>query len=193
MNSARKESLGTSLSRGALTLRRRFYRLSVREKGLALLFAAALVALWFSNSLHRHRSAWETIALARSEAGMQREWLQREELIRREHETMVSQVNLATLPSREEVSSRIDGVVRRNGFSSFNLEQTRSEKVDEFTFHSVPLSIQKITYIQLKGFLAEVRTVLPGVNLERISIRPQPKDDQFLDASFVFKSIEYTQ
>lgn len=193
MSNDRKESLDTSLSRGILTFRRRFYKLSVREKSLALLFAIVLVVLWLFNALDRHRAAWGEISLARSETETQREWLLREDQIRQEYELMVSQVNLDTLPSRDEVSSRIDGVVRRNGFTSFNLEQTRSETVNEFTFHTVPLGIQKITYGQLKTFLSEVRVVLPGVNLERISISPQAREDQFLNVSFVFKSIEYSK
>ena len=181
------------MRRWTLLFRRRFFRMTLREKGLSLLFVVALVALWYSSQLKRHRSAWANIQLARSEASTQKAWLEQENRVREEYETLMAGIDLASLPTKDEVSSRIDAIVRRNGFTQFSFSQARSEPFAELTFHSIPLTIEKITYEQARAFTQEVRSTLPSVSLERISIRPQARDDQFLDVSFQFKSIEHTK
>ena len=192
MSKPNQEGLGARLGNLAQRLRRRFFKMTLREKGLALLFVVALVTLWFSDQISRHQGVWSEISIALRDKSDQREWLAHESEIRQNHQNLIADINIEALPSIDEVRGNIDSIVRRY-FTSFDLGQTRSEANIDLTFSSIPLTVQKANYEQLKSFVAEVRQSLPSVSLERVSIRPNPKDDQFLEANFLFKSIENTK
>lgn len=173
-----------------LKLKRGFFKMTMREKVLALLFVFALVGLWASTQVARFSSVFDAIGSAHYDAREQESWLAQQTRVDQEFESLVADLRLEDLPNRDEVSSRIDALVRRYGFPDFNFGQARTERGVELAFHTISLNIQKVTYPQLKKFTAEFKNELPFVSLESISIRPQ-RDDRFLDVVFVLKSIEY--
>ena len=59
-------------------LRVRFFRLSMREKVLTVLFVGALLGVWFSFQIERHGSARFDIRVANSTAKNQGDYLEQE-------------------------------------------------------------------------------------------------------------------
>src|SRR5690606_37080038 len=113
--------------------------------------------------------------------------------IQEEYQRIISRIDLASLPTKDEVSSRVDALVRRAGFNDFDLGQARTEEGTGFNFHTIQLVVQKVTYPQIKSFTETLKAELPFVSLERIVIQAQARDDEFLDVRYVLKSIEHTQ
>ncbi|MBK1878051.1 hypothetical protein [Pelagicoccus mobilis] len=186
-------SLNARLSAGILKARRVFFKLSMREKGLALLFVLALVFIWFSWQMDRHSALGAKHDNVRRTEQMQELELSEGPNIRSTYQDQISAIDLASLPSRDEVRAQVDALVRRSGFSSFDLGEARTEAGADLNFHTFQLVVQKSTYQKIKSFTQTIKTELPFLSLERIVIQAQARDDNFLDVRYVFKSIEYTK
>lgn len=184
-------SLAVSLAGRLVKLRRGFFKLSMREKVLALLFGFALLGVWFSWLMDRRAALGEQHDFAEIEERDQRFEIEDGPRVRDEYQRQISEIDLNALPTRDEVSGQIDSLVRRVGFSDFDLSQARTVQGADLRFHTFQLRIDKATYDRIRSFTDMVKRELPYVSLERVVIQAQARDDQFLDASFVFKSIEY--
>lgn len=193
MSDSSKTQLGARLSLALVKARRAFFKMSMREKGLLLLFVFALVGLWFSWQLERQRAMQTRIAAARSVSETQELILGYAPSIQEQYDGLIEQIDLDSLPSRDEVTGQIDALVRRLGFESFDLSPARTEVGTDLNFHTIQLVVQRATYGQIKNFTETIKAELPFVSLERIVMQAQARDDQFLDARYVFKSIEYTK
>lgn len=187
------DSLGNRLAVSVLRMRRAFFKMTMREKVLALLFALALVFVWASWQLDRQSFLGRLHDDASSSEGDQANWLGEEERYRSTYESQKAAIDLEALPTRDEVSGQIDSLVRRSGFSTFDFGEPRTEKGAEMDFHTYQLYVQKVTYAKIKNFTRMIKTELPYLSLERIVIQAQERDDQFLNVRYFFKSIEYTK
>ena len=192
MNSE-KRSFSESLASFIIKARRQFFKFSMREKILILLFVVALLGIWMSMQFDRIGKVREEIVVAHGSAKNQLFKLGYKEAIDQKYERLISEINLDALPSKDEVNGQIDALVRSYGFGAFDLGQPQSEEGDSLLFHSFSLAIQKVTYPQIKRFAQELKSKLPHVSLERISLRVQSNDDNYLNARLILKSIEHTK
>ncbi|MDQ8202965.1 hypothetical protein [Pelagicoccus sp. SDUM812003] len=187
-----KDSLDVKIAAGLVKARRAFFKLSLREKALLSLFLLALVGVWFSWQVDRHGETGAALRSAKSTAEEQQLALSYLPGIEEDYRRLISQINLSELPSKYEVSSRVDALVRQAGFSDFDLGQARTESGTGFNFHTIQLLVERATYKQIKSFTQTLKRELPYVSLERIIIQAQNRDDQFLNVRYVLKSIEST-
>ncbi len=186
-------SAAAKLGVWSVQARRHFFKMNMREKVLLLLFAFALVFVWFSWQFDRHAATQGSIAAAHRLDAEQKNMLSYEEGVRVSYEELISEINLEELPTKDEVAGQIDALVRRAGFTAFDLGQARTEEGTGLNFHTFQLSVQKATYPQIKSFTASLKSELPYVSLERIVIQAQARDDQFVDTRYVLKSLEYAK
>jgi len=170
-----------------------YFKRSMREKVLMLLFAFVLLALWYSWRVDRGVVLKAAHEDARRDENAQRLVLNDGPMVRNDYAYRIANIDLDALPSREEVSGQIDALVRRSGFSDFDLGQPRTQQGADLRFHTFQLRVNKSTFERIESFERSVKRELPHVALERVVLQAQPRDDQFLDASFVFKSIEPAQ
>ncbi len=187
------ESSGARLASAILRMRRSFFKMSMREKVLALLFALALILVWTSWQLDRQSLRSAQHDDARSAENDQANWLGEETNYRTTYESQKAAIDLGALPTRDEASGQIDSLVRRSGFSTFDFSEPRTEMGAEMNFHTFQLVVQKATYGQIKSFTKTIKAELPYLSLERVVIQAQERDDQFLNVRYIFKSIEYTK
>lgn len=187
------DSLGLRLSGALLKGKRMFFKMSMREKVLALLFAFALLFLWASWQIDRHSSLSDEHTSARRTEALQKLQLDEGPSVRSTYEEQISQIDLNSLPTKEEVYGQIDAVVRRFGFDPFDLSEPRTERGADINFHTFQLVMTKAPYSRIKSFTQAVKQELPFVSLERIVIQAQTRDENFQDVRYVFKSIEYTK
>lgn len=188
---ATDSKLAVKFSRQFVKLRRGFFKLTIREKALTLLFVFALLAVWFSWQLERQQSlSSQHDTVRRVEIEQQLE-INDGPGVREAYSLQISEIDLNSLPTKDEASAQIDALARRSGFSDFDFGQARTVQGADLRFHSFQLRINKATHERIRSFTEMVKTELPYVSLERVVIQAQNRDDQFLDASFVFKSIEY--
>lgn len=188
-----KESLGVRLSALTLKARRVFFKMSMREKVLALLFAFALVFIWFSWQLDRH-----TLLGGQHDNIRRLEQSQKLELddgarVRSDYAARMAEIDLRSLPNVEDVRAQVDALVRRAGFASFNLGEPRTETGADLNFHTFQLNVDKVPYFGIKRFTETIKTELPYLSLESIVIAAQTRNEDFVDVRYVFKSIEYTK
>lgn len=183
--------LAIRFSRQFVKLRRGFFKLTMREKALILLFVFALLAVWFSWQMERQRTlSAQHDTVRRVEIEQQLE-INDGPGVREAYNLQISEIDLNSLPTKDEASAQIDALARRSGFSNFDLGQPRTVQGADLRFHTFQLRIDKATAERIRSFTDMVKTELPYVSLERVVLQAQNRDDQFLDASFVFKSIEY--
>ncbi len=193
MMAKRESSLADTLSSFILKTRRVFFKMTMREKILALLFAFALVLFWGGWLLERQSRLSDMHADADAEENTQQNWLGEEANFRAVYESQKNAIDLGALPTRDEVSGQIDSLVRRSGFSTFDFSEPRTEVGAEMNFHTFQLVVQKASYAKIKSFTKMIKAELPYLSLERVVIQAQERDDQFLNVRYVFKSIEYTK
>ncbi|MDQ8181815.1 hypothetical protein [Pelagicoccus sp. SDUM812005] len=186
-------SFAARLSVFLVKARRAFFKMTMREKVLALLFAFALALVWGSWQLDRQSllkdKHWDASVVETS----QQNWLDEEMRHRGTYESQKAEIDLGSLPTRDEVSGQIDSLVRRAGFSTFDFPPPRTEVGAEMNFHTFQLVVQKATYSKIKNFTKTIKAELPYLSLERVVIQAQERDDDFLNVRYVFKSIEYTK
>ncbi len=185
--------LATRLTAFLIKARRGFFKMTMREKVLALLFAFALVLVWGSWQLDRQTQLKERHWDASVVEDGQQNWLNEEARHRATYEEQKSAIDLGDLPTRDEVSGQIDALVRRSGFSTFDFSEPRTEVGAEMNFHTFQLVVQKATYAKIKNFTKTIKAELPYLSLERVVIQAQERDDDYLNVRYVFKSIEYTK
>jgi len=169
------------------------FRLSLREKSLALIFVLALLGVWASMQLERHLSAFAEYRSIRSDLDEQNVTLNNREKTESRFEAEISKINLEALPTRDEVNASIDELVRKRAFNGFKTTPPKSDPGSPLTFHSYSASIEGASYDELITFAKELRESLPYVSLRRIVVQSQRSNDLLLDAKLELKSIEYTK
>lgn len=182
-----------SLVAFSLKARRFFFKMNLREKALLLLFVIALAAVWFSSQTSRIGAVWDEIEIAKVDAQEQELWIASEPRIDADYGRYIAQINLAELPARDEVNSQIDALVRSFDLGRFTLAAPRTQEGKAMNFHTFSLTLQQANYARVMQFTQELKSKLPYVSLQRITIRARPNDDKSLDVGFVLKSLEYTQ
>lgn len=193
MSVGKESNLAVKAAASFVKARRGFFKMSMREKVLALLFALALALVWGSWQLDRQSLLKEQHWDAETVEDAQENWLSEEERYRATYEAQKGAIDLESLPTRDEVSGQIDALVRRAGFDTFDFPPPRSEAGAEMNFHTFQLVVQKATYAKIKNFTKTIKSELPYLSLERVVIQAQERDDDFLNVRYVFKSIEYTK
>ncbi len=173
-------------------LKLRFSRLSMREKVLALLFIFGIVGIWFTFQIERHSSVWDSIELAHVDAREQRQVLDESENIKIKFEALISDINLEALPKRDDVNASLDSMIRKYGFSEFNMSPPSTEAGIPLSFHSFTVDLKKASFGQVFDFIDEIKGTLPYVGLRQITIQAPRRTPHLLDAKINLKSIEYT-
>lgn len=193
MGSQKRESIGVRLSALALRARRVFFKMSMREKVLALLFAFALAFVWFSLQLDRHGAISQShYSVGLLEQDQQLE-LGEGVRVREDYQARISAIDVTALPNIEDVRAQVDALVRRAGFATFDLGEARTTEGAGLKFHTFQLDVDKVSYFGVKSFTETIKTELPHLSLESIVIAALPRNEDFVDARYVFKSIEYTK
>ncbi|MBD5778435.1 hypothetical protein IEN85_02945 [Pelagicoccus sp. NFK12] len=192
---AKEASISVRVSAFLIKTRRAFFRMTMREKVLALLFAFALVLVWGSWQLDRQSLLKERHWDAGVVESGQQNWLTEEARHREFYETQKAAIDLEALPNREEVSGQIDALVRRAGFSSFDFPPPRTEIGAEMNFHTFQLVVQKASYAKIKNFTKAIKAEMPYLSLEKVIIQAPDQDVESppVNVRYVFKSIEYTK
>ncbi len=173
-------------------LKLRFSRLSMREKTLALLFIIGIAGIWFTFQMERHSTVWSSITTAHNTARNQRIWLDNSEDTKAQFEALISDINLETLPKRDEVNATIDSMVRKYGFTEFGISPPRTDVGIPLSFHSFTLDLKKASFEQVFDFTDEIKETLSYVGLREITIQAPRRTPHLLDAKINLKSIEYT-
>ena len=109
-----------------------------------------------------------------------------------QYNALIKDINLSELPSVNEVNARIDDLIRKYGFADFKINTLRSSAGRPLSFHTFTIDLGKAKYNRLIDFTDEIKTNLPYVSLQQITIQAQRRTPQFLDVKLELKSIEYT-
>lgn len=169
------------------------FRLSLREKSLALVFILALLSVWASMQLDRHLQSFAEYRSISSDLNDQEIALNDRERIEALFAAKIAEINLEELPTRDEVNASIDEIVRKRAFGGFKTTPPKSDPGTPLTFHSYSASIEGASYEELIAFTKEIRESLNYVSLRRIVVQAQRSNDRLLDAKLELKSIEYTK
>lgn len=193
MTSRQSPALRDRLALSILKARRFFFKMTMREKILVLVFAFALVLMWFSWQLDRNSvlSAKHTAA-SRAERSQQN-WLDIEDSLRATFEVQKSQIDIDSLPGKDEVSARLDSIGRPILSAPPIIGDARTEEGVGMLFHTYQVNVAKDTFANIYNFTKAVKEELPYLSLEKVLIQAQERDDRLLTVRYDFKSIEYTK
>ncbi len=125
-------------------------------------------------------------------AKTQGDYLAELEVTAEQYNALIQDINLGELPSANEVNARIDDLIRKYGFGDFKINSPRSNSGTPLTFHTFTIDLGKANYNRLIEFTNEIKTSLPYVSLQQITIQAQRRTPEFLDVKLELKSIEYT-
>lgn len=171
-------------------VKQRFRWLSAREQILASLFLAALLAIWVSMQWDRHIVIWDEIRAANQRSQLQRMLIDRAPEIDSEFQSLLTQIDLEELPSRDQVNGDIDALARRFNFD-MQMGSPKTQPGSPLSFHTYQLIVKKAPYERLYEFTSRLKQEFAYVSLRHVRMQADKRTGT-VDATYELKSIEYT-
>ncbi|TVR50727.1 MAG: hypothetical protein EA425_08875 [Puniceicoccaceae bacterium] len=173
-------------------LRVLFFVRSLREKLLTFLFVAVLVLIWFFSFTDRLQASTRHAFSIKSERSDQNRWFEVGERAEREFDERMRSLDVANLPNRNAVTGQIDTLLRQGGFQ-FRMDPPRSDQRDPLTFNTLGIAIERATLDDLIRFTDEIRSTMPYITLEQITLAPDRRNPTQLDVRMRLVAIEFNR
>lgn len=155
------------------TLRALFLARLLREKLLLVAFAVLGVAMWFSGFSKRAGAFWRdqrgtTVALAE-----QKQWLNNRLVIESSAQKAAGRFDAAQTLDPLRLYAEVDKLASAAGLSR-NLGEQRDVVGDQFSIHSLQVTINKAEWEPLKKFYLSLQARSPYINIEQFTLQAPP-------------------
>jgi hypothetical protein len=154
---------------------------------LVFLFAAAVV--WLVSAGGRLQQRWREGRVVSADLAAQRLWLEGKSVIEARAEQAASKL----VPERTLDATRLVGevsaIATRLGLSA-GVEPPRTERTDQFAYHTVQVSFRRADLAALVKFYRELGQRAPYMALERCTLGASRSNPAEIDAVFAIFSVE---
>lgn len=160
-----------------------------RERFLVLLLLGVVAGLWFSNFMGRY-AAWDTRReSAKAEAGRQGMWREQADDIEARLAAGLAEVQGGRSMGAAEFAGALDGLVRKHRFA-FRLDAPSTERRPPVAIHTITLLLEKAEIGAIVAMIAELRSTMPLVNVEQLTLNADRRNPLQLDARLRLSSLE---
>ena len=155
------------------TLRALFLARLLREKLLLVAFAVLGVAIWFSGFSKRFGAFWgqqraTTVALAE-----QKLWLSNRAAIDAAAQKAAGRLDAARTLDPQRLFAEVDKLALEAGLAR-NLGEQRDVVGEQFSLHSLSVTINKAEWEPLKKFYLGLQARSPYISIEQFSLQASP-------------------
>ena len=156
---------------------------------MILLLLLVVAGLWFTNFAGRY-SAWSVRKSgADAEADRQSQWRQQESTINALMQSGLENVRSGKSLGAAQFAGALDSLVRRHRFN-FRLDAPSTERRPPVAIHTITLSLEKADIATIVAFVAELRTTMPLVNVEQLTLNADRRNPAQLDARLRLSALE---
>ena len=160
-----------------------------RERLLVILLLAVVAGLWLSSFVGRY-SAWS----ARSEsvdveADRQETWRSQAGDIEARLASGLAQVQGGRSMGSAQFAGALDALVRKHRFS-FRLDAPSTERRPPVAIHTITLSLEKAEIGGIVAMVTELRSTMPLVNIEQLTLSADRRNPAQLDARLRLSALE---
>jgi len=160
-----------------------------RERLLVVLFLAVVAGLWLSNFAGRY-SAWavrrDSVAV---EADRQEMWSSQAAEIEVRLANGLAQVQGGRSMGSAQFAGALDALVRKHKFS-FRLDAPSTERRPPVAIHTMTLSLEKAEIGGIVAMVTELRSTMPLVNIEQLTLSADRRNPSQLDARLRLSALE---
>jgi hypothetical protein len=170
-------------------MRKFILKRSWRERLLVLVLLAVVAGLWLSSFLGRF-STWsarrESVA---NEADRQEMWRSQAGEIEARLANGLAQVQGGRSMGSAQFAGALDALVRKHRFS-FRLDAPSTERRPPVAIHTITLSLEKAEIGAIVAMVTELRSSMPLVNIEQLTLSADRRNPAQLDARLRLSALE---
>ena len=168
-----------------------YQRMSLREKLLSLLFLLVILFIWSNNWLGR-LSEWNAQrTLTSNELQIQQEWLDRSDFFSQGLATALERVDPSKTYAANQLSGRIDSLIRQSGLSGqADIDTVRTREGEIFNDHNLRVRLSRISLAQVIKLSNLLRQESPYINVQRVQIKKNGRSPEQLDVRYEINSFD---
>ncbi len=155
------------------TLRALFLTRLFREKFLLVAFAVLGVALWFSGYSRRLGAFWREQRSTTVSLAEQKQWLNNRVAIDSAAQKAAGRLDAAQTLDAIRLYAEVDKMAREAGLSH-GLGEQRDVIGDQFSIHSLQITVNKVDWETLKKFYLTVQARSPYISIEQFTLAAPP-------------------
>jgi hypothetical protein len=162
---------------------------ALREKLLLVAFAALALLIWGSGLLNRGQQRWDEWRGVRTELATQQAWLANRAGIAAKVAAATKSLDPAKTLNATRLVGELNAISARAGLTA-DINSQRSERTDQFAFHTVQINFRRVDLAALLRFYGELSQRSPYIGLEQFSLTVDRGAPGQLNASFRAVSAE---
>lgn len=160
-----------------------------RERLLVVLLLAVVAGLWLFNFGGRY-SAWSARRESvKVETERQEMWRSQSGDIETRLATGLAQVQGGRSMGSAQFAGALDALVRKHRFS-FRLDAPSTERRPPVAIHTITLSLEKAEIGGIVAMVTELRSTMPLVNIEQLTLSADRRNPAQLDARLRLSALE---
>ncbi len=170
-----------------------FFRRNWRERILLLVVLTVAVVIWLSSVLGRARAAKERWSGAGVVLAQQQAWLDSATQTQEQLQSRLAQVQQGRSLNGNQLVGQLDAVIKRQRIASYRLDPPTTDRKPPVAIHTVTLTVDKTDLATFGGFVDDLRTSLPLVNIEQVVFTPDRRNTAQLDVRLKLSGLELLQ
>ncbi|MBC7365337.1 MAG: hypothetical protein H7343_00775 [Undibacterium sp.] len=156
------------------TLRALFLARLLREKLLLVAFAVLGVAMWFSGFSKRAGAFWREQRSTTTALAEQKQWLNNRVSIDESAQKAAGRLDAAQTLDPLRLYAEVDKLAAAAGLASRNLGEQRDVIGEQFSIHSLQVTVNKAEWEPLKKFYLSVQARSPYISIEQFALQAPP-------------------
>jgi hypothetical protein len=155
------------------TLRALFLARLFREKLLLVAFAVLGVSLWFSGFSRRAGAFWSEQRTTTANLAEQKQWLANRAAIDASAQKAAGRLDAARTLDATRLYAEVDKLAREAGLTP-GLGEQRDVSGDQFSVHSLLVTVAKVDWEALKKFYLNLQSRSPYISIEQFTLSAPP-------------------
>ena len=156
----------------------------MREKVLLLLFAALALMIWAGRAMSRGQALWDGVREVRADVASQRLWLKNAPAIAAKAAAATKSLYPARTLSATKLLGELSELAVQAGLKAEINGGQRTERTDQFAFHTVQLNFRRADLGSLLSFYQELSKRSPYIGIESFSIEADRANPGQINAGF---------
>jgi hypothetical protein len=155
------------------TLRALVLARPLREKLLLVAFAVLGVAMWFSGFSTRFGTFWREQRSTTLTLAEQKQWLTNRATIEQSAQKSAARLEAARTLDATRLYAEVDKLARDAGLTP-GLGEQRDVIGDQFSVHSLQVTVNKVDWESLKKFYLNLQARSPYISIEQFALNAPP-------------------
>ena len=170
-------------------MKQKFLQRSRRERFLILVFLVTAAVVWLVSATGRLRTRWRDSRVVAVDAQIQEISLKSKAEVEARAARAGAHLDPARTLDATRLVGEVSGLAARAGLSA-GVEPPRSQRSDQFAYHTVQVSFRRASLAALVKFYRELSLRAPYLALDECAVTASRSNPAELDAVFTIFSVE---